>query len=67
MANAFAFTRRAGQRFLRAGMITVGDPKVREQQRAEKEGDRHMMTHTSMLVPHQKYILYVSYVLCVCT
>ena len=27
----------------------------------------HMMTHTSMWVPHQKYILYVSYVLCVCT
>jgi len=25
------------------------------------------MTHTSMYVPHQKYILYVSYVLCVCT
>ena len=27
----------------------------------------HIMTHTSMWVPHQKYILYVSYVLCVCT
>ena len=26
----------------------------------------HMMTHTSMWVPHQKYILYVSWVLCVC-
>ena len=31
------------------------------------EKAKRMMTHTSMCVPHQKYMLYVSYVLRVCT